>query len=109
MELSATLFIEIDNPQELRRRLPTLLGIEEHLALRIGNELVQAKFEEGRSTEEKLSTIHYVRFQLTPKQVSSLKNFEVEVALQFDHPNYQASKALPEAMRLELSKDPEDY
>jgi hypothetical protein len=109
MELSATLFIEIDNLKELRRRLPTLLGIEEHLWLVIGEEKIQAKFEEGRSTEEKLSTIHYVRFAVTPRQAAALKDPAVEVALEFDHPNYTNRQAISQEIRNELAKDPEDY
>lgn len=109
MELSATLFIEIDNAQELRRRLPTLLGIEEHLALVIGGESIKAKFEEGRSTDEKLSTVHYIRFELTPKQVAQLKDPSVEAYLEFDHPNYRHRQSLPQEIREELAKDPEDY
>ncbi|NWJ44531.1 MAG: DUF3501 family protein [Chloroflexi bacterium] len=107
LELSATLFIEIDNPQELRRRLSTLLGIEEHLALVIGENRVPARFEEGRSTAERLSTVHYVRFQLTLPQVAQLKDPIVEVALEFDHPNYRERAVIPIPMRLELAKDPE--
>jgi hypothetical protein len=106
-ELSATLFIEIDNQQELRRRLSTLLGIEEHLALVIGENRVPARFEEGRSTTERLSTVHYVRFQLTLPQVAQLKDPTVEVALEFDHPNYRERAVLPLPIRLELAKDPE--
>ncbi|MEI7554019.1 DUF3501 family protein [Candidatus Chlorohelix sp.] len=109
LELSATMFIEIDNQQELRRRLSTLLGIEEHFALVIGKNRVPARFEEGRSTAERLSTVHYVRFQLTAAQVAQLKDPLVEVALAFDHPNYREQAVLPLPIRLELSKDPEDY
>lgn len=109
MELSATLFIEIDNAQELRRRLPTLLGIEEHLALVIDGESIKAQFEEGRSTDEKLSTVHYIRFELTPKQVAQLKDPSVEASLEFDHPNYQHRQSIPPEVREELAKDPEDY
>ena len=109
LQLSATLFIEIPNVVELRRRLPSLLGIEEHLWLNVGGSRVQAQFEEGRSTEEKLSTVHYVRFQLGPELSTSFQRGEEPISLEFDHPNYQATATLTEEQRAALAQDLEDY
>ncbi|MEI6045921.1 MAG: DUF3501 family protein [Chloroflexota bacterium] len=107
-QLSATLFIEIIDSQELRRRLPTLLGLEEHLWLRAGNTRIQAQFEEGRSTAEKLSTIHYVRFQLNSELVVAFQQGIESITLELDHPNYQFSTVLSEEIRAALALDLED-
>ena len=60
-ELPATMFIEIANLDELRRRLPELVGIEFAIWLDVELHQVHARGEEGRSTEAKTSTVRYLR------------------------------------------------
>ncbi len=109
LQLSATLFIEIPDPQELRRLLPTLLGLEHHLWLKVQDYKVQAQFEEGHSTEERISTVHYIRFQLSPEASAAFQQPESLVTLEIDHPNYHESIVLPETVRATLAHDLEDY
>ena len=43
-----------------------------------------------RETEEKTSSVHFLRFELTPGMVAALRN-GVALGLGVDHPNYQAA------------------
>ena len=106
-ELSATLYIEITDPDKVREVLDQLRGIDREniLYLEIGPEHVAGEFEAGHSKEDKLSAVHYVRFRLTPKQQRSLHDPQVPVRLVIDHPRYQAQAAVPDAMRQSLAQD----
>src|SRR5690606_11840107 len=62
-ELSATLLIELTDQAHIAERLRALIGIDETVWLAIGDQPpIRADFEAGRSTEEKLSAVQYVRF-----------------------------------------------
>src|SRR5215470_3580811 len=61
-ELSATLFIEIEDQTHLRDDLLKFLGIDETVFLQVGPHRIRATFEEGRSKEDKISAVQYVRF-----------------------------------------------
>src|ERR687892_252479 len=60
--LSATLFLEIEDQVRLREELLKFLGIDETVYLKVGNHSIHARFEEGRSKEDKISAVQYVRF-----------------------------------------------
>ena len=42
-----------------------------------------------RETEDKTSSVHFLRFELTAEMISALK-YGVALAFGVDHPNYQA-------------------
>ena len=63
-ELSATLFLEIEDQSHLRQDLLQFLGIDEAVALKVGAHVIPARFEDGRSKEDKISAVQYVRFSL---------------------------------------------
>jgi hypothetical protein len=52
-ELSATMFLEIENQTHLRDQLLKFLGIEEAIRFNIGRHSVPIRFEAGRSRETK--------------------------------------------------------
>ena len=60
-ELSATLFIEITDSARIREDLHGLVGIDEHVSLVVGDRRVPARFEPGRSTEERLAAVQDIR------------------------------------------------
>jgi len=62
-ELSATLFLEIEHSTHLREELLKFQGVEEALTLPIAGHRLLARFEPDRSKENKISTVHYVRFR----------------------------------------------
>jgi len=105
-ELSATMLIEIDDLQVLRQWLPKLVGIEEQVWLRIGDRhVIRALYEPGRSREDKTSTVHYVRFRLSPEEIRAFKDEAQPVVLAITHENYQAEAAIPVEVRRALAED----
>jgi Protein of unknown function (DUF3501) len=62
-ELSATLLLEIEDQADLRAELLKFLGVDEAGFLKVGDkDTIRARFEEGRSREDKISAGQYVRF-----------------------------------------------
>lgn len=85
-QLSATMFIEISDMGELRAWLPHLVNIEHSVALYIGGEAIKGVAEEGRSEEDRTSTVHYVRFDVPPRLQRALAGDQAEIAV--EHPHY---------------------
>jgi len=89
--LKATAMLEFDDVEVRRRRLAELAGMEHQVWLQVaGHDKVLAISNEDmdRSTEEKTAAVHFMRFELTPAMVDSLKG---GAALSFgsDHPAYR--------------------
>ncbi len=103
-ELSATLFIEIADMEELRANLPKLIGVEHAVWLDLGPRQIHAEAEGGRSTEEKTSTVHYLRFPVGDA-APLLRALDQPARLRIDHPNYQAATDLSPATRQALADD----
>ena len=103
-ELSATLFLEIEDQTYLREELLKFLGIDEALYLRVGNRTIHARFEEGRSKEDKISGVQYVKFPFGPLELSTFASVE-DAELRIDHPNYQTSIRINAETRKSLLED----
>jgi hypothetical protein len=103
-ELSATLFLEIEDQTHLREELLQFLGIDEALSMRVGNHTIRARFEEGRSKEDKISAVQYVKFPFEPQEISAFAGTE-DAELQIDHPNYRASARLDTETKKSLLAD----
>jgi hypothetical protein len=110
-ELSATLFIEITEPGRIRPELDRLIGIDECVSLEIGAERVAARFDRRQLDEDRISAVHYLRFALSPAQVTAFRDPTTPLALRVDHGRYAARSALSDATRrslaVDLSGDPE--
>jgi hypothetical protein len=106
-ELSATLFIEITESERIKEILDGLQGINDgrSVFIELGPDRIYGQFEEGHSKEDKLSAVHYVRFQFSPEQQASFRNNATPAALVADHPNYRARTPLNTEIRQELAKD----
>jgi len=105
--LKATMLIEYPDPEERARRLLELHDIENRIALHIdGQAPVVAIADEDmdRSTEQKTSAVHFLRFDLDAAQVSAFKR-GAAVELRVDHPRYSERSALTEASRMALAAD----
>ena len=103
--LAATLFVEIEEEKEIRSTLNRLVGIDEHVTLDVGGVVVKAKFEAGRSEEERISSVQYVRFDLSPEAARALATPSTPVALVTDQPGYEFRVELTEATRASLAED----
>jgi hypothetical protein len=105
-ELSATLLIEIVDQTKIREELLKFLGIDEAVYLKIGEQhTIRATFEEGRSKEDKISAVQYVRFPLSPEAKKAFIEGRGEIAVFIDHPHYKAQGKIWEEMRQSLAQD----
>ena len=103
-QLSATLFLEIEDQARLREELLKFLGIDEAVYLRVGDHSIHARFEEGRSKEDKISAVQYVRFPFSEEALDAFvrsENAEIVIA----HPNYKVSMPLRPETRQSLIED----
>ncbi len=103
--LAATLFIELPGEADPYVVLKKLVGLDEHVVLHIGGEAIRASFEPGRSTDEKISAVQYLRFPLTPESRAALMTEGTEVVLEIDHPSYRHRVVCGEATRASLAGD----
>jgi Protein of unknown function (DUF3501) len=105
-ELSATMLIEITQPEQIRPELVRLIGIDQAVWLQIGSRFrIVAVFEPGRSKEDNLSAVQYVRFPLSPEARTAFRDERQDALLVIDHPNYQAQTVLSPAVRRSLAAD----
>jgi hypothetical protein len=107
-ELSATLFIELDNQLKLTELLVKLKGIEHHLKLSVGDEIVQAVFEEEHDDREFTTSVHYLKFPLTQTAKNLLLNNDassIDVTIELNHPNLSAKTSLLPNSISNLQKD----
>jgi len=88
----ATMLIEYPDVAERQRMLAKLKGIEDKVWVQVeGCERVYAIADEDleRENEEKTSSVHFLRFELTPEMVAALK-YGVGLTIGVDHPAYRA-------------------
>ena len=104
----ATMMIEYPDVDERRHALARLKGIEDRVWVQVeGCEKVHAIADEDleRETEEKTSSVHFLRFELTDEMAASLK-YGVGLGIGVDHPAYSAEiAALPSNIRKSLVND----
>ena len=104
----ATMLLEYEDATERRGALALLRGIEDRTYVQVeGLPKVYAIADEDleRENEEKTSSVHFLRFELTDEMADALK-YGMAVAIGIDHPHYQARiEALPTPARDSLVKD----
>ncbi len=86
----ATMMIEYPDVEERRHALARLKGIEDRTWVQVeGCPRVYAIADEDleRENEEKTSSVHFLRFELTDEMAKSLK-YGVGLAMGIDHPAY---------------------
>lgn len=103
-ELSATLFLEIEYPTHLREELLKFQGVEEALTLRIAAHRLPARFEPGRSKEDKISAVQYVRFRFDDQALEAFVS-GTRTELVIDHRNYRAAVVLQAEIQRSLVED----
>ncbi|MCE9537523.1 MAG: DUF3501 family protein [Nitrospirae bacterium] len=106
-ELSATLMIEITEPDRMKEWLDMFMGLDhgEKIAIRAGTEHVFGEFEGGHSHETKISAVHFVRFRPTASMIASFADLHVPVTMTVHHREYHAEAPVPGSMREEWIKD----
>ena len=103
-ELSATMFLEIEDQTHLRDELLKFLSIDEAVSLKVGGQAIRGRFEAGRSKEDKISAVQYVRFPFSAEAQSAfLAGRPAQLAV--DHANYRASAVLNLETQKSLAQD----
>ena len=103
----ATLQVEYEDVEERKRALARLKGIEDRVWVQVdGQPRVHAIADEDleRENEEKTSSVHFLRFELTgPAREALRKGAAVTVGV--DHPQYSATAELAPEVRAALAAD----
>jgi hypothetical protein len=104
----ATLMVEYEDAEERKRELARLVDLEEKVWMQVaGFERVYPVANEDleRSTDEKTSSVHFLRFELTPEMVAALKG-GAALDAGIDHPACTVQLGgVPENVRQSLVSD----
>ncbi|HJX17069.1 MAG TPA: DUF3501 family protein [Acidiferrobacterales bacterium] len=104
----ATFMVEIGDIEARRVALMQMVGIENQVWVQVaGSERVYAIADEDleRATEDKTSSVHFLRFELTPAMVAAVKQ-GAAIGMGIEHEAYSHSvHAVPENVRRSLAAD----
>lgn len=104
----ATMMIEVADVEQRKRVLQRLVGIEERVWVQVGNhQRVYAIADEDleRSAADKTSSVHFLRFELSPGMITDLRS-GATLSAGVDHPHYDiALEAVPAALHDSLIND----
>ena len=107
-ELVATYMFEIDNPNTRKKVLSSLGNVENKLFISInGTKLYAAPEEDVDRTDNsgKTSSVHFIHFKFSDKQVEEFKNSSSRIEIGTDHDNYLHSTVLSKEVKEALAKD----
>jgi hypothetical protein len=103
----ATMMIEYPDPDERRRMLAQLKGIERRVWVQVGElDRVYAIADEDleRENEEKTSSVHFLRFELDTTMRERLRG-GAALRIGADHPQYRVEVELASDVRAALASD----
>src|SRR5215831_19410699 len=105
--LKATMMLEYPDPVERKQRLAALKGVESKTWIQVGQmERIWAIADEDldRENEEKTSSVHFLRFELTEPAAQALKK-GAALSIGVTHPAYDTRITVPQPVRDSLAKD----
>jgi hypothetical protein len=105
-ELIATMMLEIEDGNRRNATLLTLGRIEETIFMEIGAEKIMAtptEYDDRTTPDGKTSSVHWLRFKLTPEQITRFKTERVVIGV--GHKNYGHMAVLGDETRSALAKD----
>jgi hypothetical protein len=104
----ATFMIEFEDSAERKAALAKMIGIERSVQIKVdGFDPVTPIANEDleRETEEKTSSVHFLRFEFSPEMITAAKQ-GASISVAIDHPAYRyQTDALPESTRVSLVGD----
>jgi hypothetical protein len=103
----ATVLIEFPDPNERKRELARLIGVEDRLFVEVeGHPRVYAIADEDldRENADKTSAVHFARFEFTPAMRQAVRA-GASVRLGCDHRNYPAHVDIPAETLASLAGD----
>lgn len=107
-ELVATVMFEIDEPVRRAATLARLGGVEDRFFVQVGSDKVRGVPEgdvERTREDGKTSSVHFLRFPLSPQHIAVFRDPGVSVLVGCDHEEYAHLAGLSPATRAELSRD----
>ena len=107
-ELVATVMFEIDDEVRREATLARLGGVEDAFFIQVGESRAPGVPEgdvERTRDDGKTSSVHFLRFQLTPEQVARFRDPATQILIGCDHEQYSHLAGLTPATRAELAKD----
>ena len=103
----ATMLIEYPDPNERKRELSRLIGVEDRMFVEVeGHQRVYAIADEDldRENDEKTSSVHFLRFELSPAARQAVRA-GAAVRLGCDHTHYPAHISIPADTLASLAGD----
>ena len=104
----ATFMLEYDDEVIRRQRLAELIGVEKKVWVAVeGFNKVYPICNEDleRETDDKTSSVHFMRFELSLEMISALKD-GAQISAGIEHSKYLVTvDSLPDAMRSSLTQD----
>jgi hypothetical protein len=104
----ATFMMEYPDEEERRVQLKKLLGIERHVWAQVADfaRITPVADEDlEREDEDKTSSVHFLRFELTAEMAEAVKN-GAPVSMGIDHPAYTyAAEPIAQNVRDSLAED----
>jgi hypothetical protein len=88
--LKATFMVEYEDVEERKTALAKLIGIENKVWIQVaGFDKIYPVANEDleRTTEEKTSSVHFLRFEFTPEMINAAKQ-GADIAMGIEHENY---------------------
>jgi hypothetical protein len=102
-----TFMFEFPDVDERRRALAGMAGIEHHIWIQVaGQERIMAIANEDleRSTDEKTSAVHFLRFELDAKSIEAVKA-GADIKMGIDHDAMRCEVTLADDTRRSLVRD----
>jgi hypothetical protein len=107
-ELVCTVMFEIDEPIRRKKFLSKLGGVEETMTIAFSGETVTGMPEtdvDRTTADGKASSVQFLHFLFTPKQIEAFKIPATQVVVGFGHSEYAHLAVMPEATRAALAQD----
>jgi len=107
-ELIATLMFEIDDPTLRTDFLSKVGGIEEQVYMKIEDETIKAIPEidvDRTSAEGKASSVQFIHFNFSEKQIKKFRDLNTQVILGIDHNLYNHMTKISKDTKSTLMKD----
>lgn len=91
-ELTCTLLFEIEDPVRRDAFLRTIGGVEDHISIQVGGQVIKARpegdVERTRESDGKASAVHFLHFDFDDAAIAAWQSGEGSAMLVIDHPNY---------------------
>jgi len=104
-QISASMLIEIDDTDERKEFLTRIVDLPSYTYLTVNEEKIIPWFDPRQGTDDKLSSVQYVKFQLNEKLVDKIGESKSRMVFGFNHPRYRYEYELSPEQKKILYQD----